>query len=233
MDVFPFAPVGNVRVSYAWGNKEVEFENGNKQYVRKRIHAKKTYEFTIGGMADYKKNFKVLVDIYNAHQGEREKLNFEYDGKNQVLRFGSSIVPKCYRENGSVVTFTCNITLEVDRQGEDFGTPSIDDVLPVPFGQTDETYDWHAGKVELGAMTDYYERRTKPMRKINAKFGGMKDTRDRIVKLYNSHCRTPLTYKNNGETLHVLLPDKLSITDHREAGNIVGFECSMELEVVD
>ena len=233
MDTFPFTPIGDVKVSYTWGNKEVEFDSGEKQYVRKRIHAKKGYSFTIGGMIDYKKNFKVLLDFYNAHHGTKEKFLFDYDGKSEVVRFGSSIVPKCYRENGRIVTFSCSITLEVDKQQEDFGTPSIDDVIPVPLGETEETYDWHAGKVELGAMTDYYERRAKPMRKINAKFGGLKDTRDRIIRLFNAHCRTPLTYRNNGETLHVLLPDKLEITDHREAGSIVGFACSMELEVVE
>ena len=233
MDVFPFAPVGDVKVSYAWGNKEVEFENGGKQYVRKRVHARKTYEFTIGGMADYPKNFKTFIDFYNARHGQKEKFLFNYDGGSEVVRFGSSVVPKCYRENGRIVTFTCNIALEVVKQEENFGTPSIDDVLPVPLGETEETYDWLAGKVELGAMTDYYERRTKPLRKINAKFGGLKDTRDKIIRLFNAHCKTPLIYRNNGEELHVLLPDRLDITVHREAGNIVGFACSMELEVVD
>ena len=233
MEIFPFAPVGDVKISYNWGSKETEFDDGSKQYVRKRIHAKKTYSFNIGGMADYSLNFKRFLDFYNAHRGIENKFLFRYDGNAEEVRFGSAIVPKCYRENGRIVTFTCQITLEVDQSKNDYGTPKLEDTLPVPLGETEETYDWKTGKVELGANTGYFQKRAKPARKIAAKFAGLRDHRDKIICMFNAHCRTPLTYKNNGETLHVSLPDKLEITDHLEAGNVVGFECSLDLEVVD
>ena len=34
MEIFPFAPVGDVKISYNWGSKETEFDDGSKVVVR-------------------------------------------------------------------------------------------------------------------------------------------------------------------------------------------------------
>jgi len=57
----------------------------------------------------------------------------------EVVRFGAAIVPKCYRENGRIVTFTCAITLDVAQAADEYGTVGADDTLPVPLGETEET----------------------------------------------------------------------------------------------
>jgi len=232
MDTFPFAPFGDVKISYVWNNKEVEFDNGTKQYVRKRVHAKKTYEFTIGGMRDYKSNFTAFLKFYNDHRGIENPFIFEYDGKKEKVRFVSAIVPKCYREYGRIVTFSCTVALEVDTPTTSYPEPSEDDVLPVPSGKTEETFDWNTGKVELGERTGFFQKRKWAARKISGEWCGLKPERDKMIRLFNSHCRIPLLYRNNGEELKVQFPDKLEITDHREAGQIIGYKCNLELDVV-
>ncbi|WP_294157883.1 hypothetical protein [uncultured Selenomonas sp.] len=64
---------------------------------------------------------------------------FRYDKHTEVVRFGAAIVPKCYRENGRIVTFTCAITLDVAQAADDYGTMGADDTLPVPLGETEGT----------------------------------------------------------------------------------------------
>ena len=95
---------------------------------------------------------------------------FRYDKRTEVVRFGAAIVPKCYRENGRIVTFTCAITLDVAQAADDYGAASADDTLPVPLGETEETFDWQTSTVTLGVKSDYYQKRTKPARKIAAHF---------------------------------------------------------------
>ena len=147
---------------------------------------------------------------------------FRYDKHTEVVRFGAAIVPKCYRENGRIVTFTCAITLDVAQAADDYGTMGADDTLPVPLGETEETFDWQTGTVTLGVKSDYYQKRTKPARKIAAHFSGLHAQRDELLRLFLAHCRTPVIYKNHGETLRVIFPDKFELTDHLEAGNVNG-----------
>ena len=170
MEVFPFSPVGDVKITYDWGCKETSFADGSKQYVRKRVHAKKSYDFSIGGAEDYAASMKRLLAFFDAHRGIEDTFLFRYDKHTEVVRFGAAIVPKCYRENGRIVTFTCAITLDVAQAADDYGTMGADDTLPVPLGETEETFDWQTGTVTLGVKSDYYQKRTKPARKIAAHF---------------------------------------------------------------
>lgn len=232
MDVFPFTPVGDVKISLSWNDKEVAFDNGSKQYVRKRIHARKSYAFSVCGAADFKTNLESLLKFYNDHRGLKDTFLFDYDGKMQTVRFSAAITPKCYRENGKIVTYQCDVTLDVLRQGEPKVAPTYDDILPVPQSKTEESYDWQTGKVELGAMTDYYTKRDTPLRKITGTWSGLKKERDKVLRIYDTYGKHPVAFENNGETLRVMLPDKLEVTDHREAGEVVGYQCQMELTVV-
>jgi len=232
MEVFPFSPVGDVKITYDWGSKETGFADGSKQYVRKRVHAKKSYAFSIGGAEDYAASMKRLLAFFDAHRGIEDTFLFRYDKHTEVVRFGAAIVPKCYRENGRIVTFTCAITLDVAQAADEYGTAGADDTLPVPLGETEETFDWQTGTVTLGVKSDYYQKRTKPARKIAAHFAGLHAQRDELLRLFLAHSRTPVIYKNHGETLRVIFPDKIELTDHLEAGNVIGFETHIELEVV-
>ena len=227
MDVFSIPPKGEVSIVYEWSSNPVEFENYTKQYYRRRIHAKKTYAFTVSG-----RDIKKLIDFYNKHRGLQDPFYFTYDGVTEVCYFSQAINPKCIRENGVIKAYSCNVGLEVDRQVTQYPVAQESDELPIPRGETDQSLDWHTQLVTAGQRTERMARQTKPIRTIAGKWSGLKPERDKLISLFNSHCRVPLTFRYNGEVLKVVFPDKLEIKDKRELKTIVGYECQMELEVV-
>lgn len=228
MEIFNFTPYGDVSIVFQWDSKAVNFEDYTKQFYRRRVRAKKTYAFAIGGL-----QLAELVKFYDRHKGLQEPFYFTYDGVTEVCYFSQPINPRCKRENGIIKAFACDVALEVDRQVTKYPVAQEADELPAPYGDTDLTFDWHTQLVTAGQRTERMARQTKPTRTITGKWSGLKAERDKLIRLFNSHCRVPLTFRYNGEDLKVVFPDKLEIKDKRELRNIIGYECQMELEVID
>ena len=228
MDTFDFTPYGNVNITYEWSTQAVTFEDGTKQCFRQRVHAKKTYNFTISGM-----DLPRLVKFYNKQKGMEKPFYFTYDGVTEVCYFAAAINPKCKRENGIVMGFSCEVGLEVEKQESVYPLPSTSDMLPRPWGDTDEQYNWNTKVVSIGQVTKRGNKQGTPTRTISGKWCGLKEDRDKLIALFNSHCRMPLKLPYNGGAWSVVFPDKIIVTDHRELKNIVGFECQMELEVIE
>lgn len=224
---FDITPMGNVKITYTWDNKSIQFESNKKQYLRRRIRPLKMYSFTVSGL-----DLKKLVTFYNSCKGQRESFRFTYDGVTEYCHFGQAINPTVKRENGIIKAYSCDVILEVESQKTKYPTPSENDVLPDVYSDTQRSYDWNTKVISLGQSKRYRRMGTKPMEKISGKWCGLKDERDKLISLFNSHCKVPLKFNFDGKTLNVRLPEKLEITDHRELKQIVGYECQMELEVV-
>lgn len=230
MEKFDITPYGKVKITYQWNSKPIVFENYKVQYCRQRIHAKKSYSFNISGT-----DLAKLVQLYNNCHGLQLPFLFTYDGITEVCYFSQPISPKCFVEKGEVKAYTCAVSIEADSQVIKYPSPSEDDELPLPYlaEGIDAEYNWHTDLVSLGERTGRRLVTDKPRRKISATWHGDKAMRDNMISLFNSHCRVPIKYKFNGEILKVLFPDKIEITDIRELSTIMGYECQMELEVVD
>ncbi len=227
MDKFNITPIGDVKITYDWGSEEITFESSVKQYKRRRIHAKKTYAFTVSGI-----DLPALVKFYNDQRGQEKPFYFTYDGITEICYFGAPINPKCKRENGMVMGYSCDIILEVEKQEHDYPAPNEHDVLPLPHGDTEEKLDWNTHIVSLGVLTRRGNRTQTPVRTVSCTWCGLKEDRDKIIELFNSHGRIPLELRYDGGRYKVILPGKLEITDHRELKTIVGFECQMDVQVI-
>lgn len=226
LDEFKFAPK-SVKINYAWSNREFEFESMEKQHPRTRIKAKKTYSFTVAGT-----NIDEFIGFYNDHHGLLDPFYFTYDGVKELCYFSEAIAPKIYRECGTIVGFECEVSLEVDSQKASYSANPLEtDMLPRPHGEITRKYDWGTQIVEMGAS----QRRMKSPKAretITAKFSGAKSDRDKIIDLFNTHCKMPVILPMGNKQYRVMFPDSLTITDKREIKNIVGFETELELEVV-
>lgn len=229
LDNFTFSPVGSVKLSYAWSSKDITFENGKKQYRRTRIKPKKAIGFTIAGCGEDSLNS--FVSFYNNQHGQLNPFWFTYDNIKELCYFSDIISPQIYRECGKVVGFKCDVSLEVDNQATVFPAPSENDALPCPHGDITHSIDWNVQVLELGA-TGRREKSKKPIEKLTCNFSGLKEDRDKIITLFNSHCKIPLELNYGNKKVKVKFPDSLEITDKREGKNIVGYECQLELEVV-
>lgn len=228
IDTFTLIPYGKVKVSYAWSSDEYESENGTKLYRRKRIHAKKTYSFTIQGIRE---DMDKLMDFYNAHHGQLDPFFFEYDGIKDLCYFSSTLAVKQTVAMKEIQMFSCDVALEVKAQSVSYPDASTDDILPSPYKDFTRTIDWNVQVLEMGA-TDRRAKSDRKHEKLNATWSGLKPERDTMIKLFNSHCRVPLKMEYDHNIISVILPDTMEITDYREGHNIVGYECQMEVEIV-
>lgn len=229
LDKFKLSPKGNVQISLSWGTKKIDFQSGKYQILRKRIHAKKSYQFTVSGLV---KDLDWLTSFYNSHYGQLKPFLFEYDGKEETVYFGSSLQLDVKREVGKIVGFTASITLDLDHRNETFPTPLETDILPRANGNISKTIDWNT-KVYTTSSTNRRKERNTPETKLSVKFKGTRKERDKIIALYESHEMTPLLFYYNNEQVKVRFPDSITITDYREIKTIVGYSCDMDLEVVD
>ena len=228
MDTFKFTPYGNVKIVYEWNSQKIAFENDTRQYRRKRIHAKKSYAFVVSGM-----DLPALVEFYNKQRGLEKPFYFTYDGITEVCYFAAAINPQCKREDGVVRGFSCDVVLEVEKQVTEYPIPSEDDVLPLPYGDTNEQLEWGTRVTTIGQMTKRGRKQEKPTYTVAGTWSGLKPDRDKLITLFNSHCKVPLVFRYNGGRFRAILPDKLEVTDHRELTTIVGYECKMEMEVIE
>lgn len=229
LDSFDFIPHGEVKISYEWATEKTESEDGSVKWLRKRIHAKKTYIITIGGRKD---DYERLVSFYNSHKGQLLPFIFTYDGIKEVCYFASTLNMKTKFEMKKLVGFTCEISLEVDKQTGFYGVGSENDILPAGHGEIVEEYDWDT-TVYTTSSTQRRLKNKKPVRKMSVTFSGRKADRDRLIKLYNTHEMRPLIYISDGKAYKVRFPASITITDYREMKEIVGYKTTIDLEVLD
>lgn len=174
-----------------------------------------------------------LLNFYDSHHGTFDTFLFSYDGGSERVRFSNSLSVKGYRENDTIVAYSSEVSLTVVRNQKTY--KSNNDVLFSPSeakNRTSSTHEWLVGKVELGQTSDFYLKSPTPTRTISGTWSGNKKSRDKLLGLFYSYSRNPISFSYAGEKLKVRLPDSLEITDYREIKNIVGFECNMDLEVI-
>jgi hypothetical protein len=229
LDKFLFFPNGEVKITYSWGSKETEYESGYKKYKRQRVSAKKKYSFTVSGLT---KDMERLIRFYNDHKGQYKPFLFGYDGEEEACYFSDVLNITRLYENATPVGFRCTVDLSVKKQRKKYGTPTENDTLPAPHGSVKHSIDHNVQVLEMGAEG----RRIKssyPHERLSCDWSGLKKDRDKIIELFNSHCRIPLLMKKGGAVYRVILPDSLEVTDLREQQNIVGYKASMDLEIVN
>ena len=168
IDIFTFIPYGKVKISYAWSSDEYESENGTKLYRRKRIHAKKTYSFTIQGIRE---DMDKLMDFYNAHHGQLDPFLFEYDGIKDLCYFSNTLAVKQTVAMNEIQMFSCDVALEVKAQSVSYPDASTDDMLPSPYKDFTRTIDWNVQVLEMGA-TDRRAKSDRKHEKLNATWSG-------------------------------------------------------------
>ena len=229
LDKFLFFPRGEVKVTYSWGSKETEYESGYKKYKRTRIASKKKYSFTVSGLT---KDMERLIRFYNDHKGQYKAFLFEYDGIEEVCHFSDVLNITRMYECSTPIGFKCTIDLSVEKQKKRYGLPSETDMLPSPHGEVKQSIDHNVQVLEMGAEGRRIKS-TYPHEKLSCNWSGLKKDRDKIIDLFNSHCRIPLLMKKGGSIYKVILPDSIEIKDLREQQKIVGYKTSMDLEVVN
>ena len=229
LDKFKLSPKGNVQISLSWGSKKIDFQSGKYQILRKRIYAKKSYQFTVSGLT---KDLEWLTSFYNSHYGQLKPFLFEYDGNVETVYFGGSLQLEVKREVGKIVGFSASITLDLDHRTATTSKALESDVLPRASGNISKTIDWNT-KIYTSSSTTRRKERNTPETKLSANFKGSKKERDKIIALYESHEMIPLLFYYNNEKIKVRFPDSITLTDYREIKNIVGYSCDMDLEVVD
>ena len=227
LDNFEFPACGDVKVGFTWSPVITEFEFGNKQYNRTRIHAKKTYQFKVSGSKDL---LYRLVDFYNNHHGKADPFLVTYDGVTEQCFFADALVFKFHRENKTIIGGEVEVGLEVDKQVTSYPTPNTSDMLPLSSGDVEYTLDWKTD-IYTSSTTQRRVKNQFPSEKISVTMSGKKSVRDELLSLYNSHEMTPLKMKVDDVIYDVRFPTSLTITDKRENGNIIGFECKMEVEI--
>lgn len=228
LQVFKLNPKGKVKMSLAWNPKQSDFMSGRTQHQRRRINAKKSYAFTVcGGRKDY----DWLMEFYNAHYGQLKPFLFNYDGKQEEVYFGSALSVKIKREVGSIVGFSADVTLDLDKRGKVSKiSPSESDELPKARPDVTRSVDWRT-KIYGANATNRRKEYSEPVEKLSVKFQGTKKERDRLIALYESHEMLPCLFPFDGKLVKVRLPDSITITDYREIKNIVGYSCDMDLEI--
>ena len=228
IDTFTLIPYGKVKISYAWSSDEYESENGTKLYRRKRVHAKKTYSFTVQGIRE---DMDKLLAFYDKQHGQLNPFFFEYDGIKDLCYFSNVLTVKQSVAMKEIQMYSCEIALEVKAQSVLYPDASTEDMLPSPYKDFTRTVDWNVQVLEMGA-TDRRAKSNRKHEKLNATWSGLKPERDTMIKLFNSHCRVPLKMDYDHNIISVILPDTMEITDYREGKTIVGYECQMEVEIV-
>lgn len=220
-----------MKISLSWATKQIDFLSGKYQMLRRRIHAKKSYQFTVsGGRADY----DWLLSFYNEHFGQQKPFTFQYDGNAETVYFGSTLQVKVKREVGVIVGFTAEIALEVDkRSGLKLPTPKTTDELPKATAEVTHSIDWDIKKIEMAQSVRRRKNYKKAKQKLSVKFKGLKKERDKIIQIYESHEMLPCLFPFDGKKIKVQLPTTLTITDYREIKQIVGYSCDMDLTVVN
>lgn len=229
-DTFKLNPKGNVDISLSWAPTRIDFMSGKSQLLRRRIYAKKAYSFEVSGG---RKDYDWLVSFYNKHKGQYAPFYFVYDGKKEMVYFGSALEVKVKREVGVIVGFTAKISLELDhRSNVKRISPSEDDKLPKATASVTHSVDWET-KVYTTSSTERRWEYTSPRQKLSVKFRGLKSERDRLMILFESHEMTPCLFNYDGKYIKVRLPESVTFTDYREIKTIVGYSCDMDLEILD
>lgn len=231
MEILTVVPRGEVEITYTWGSGSIDFRDGSFQKHRKRVRANKTMKFVVSGL---KKTMDYLINFYNEHRGQLDKFYFEYDGVQEICTFGDklSITEKREikgRNHSEVVGFSCEVLLSVDSQSTIYESVGNNFDF-IPYREVIEEIDWNTTVLDMGAA-GRVKTYSKPRRKYSMKISGTKDTRDRLINLYNIYGdfgKVMLNY--GGETIPCLMPESLVITDKRELTKIVGFSCDIDLQ---
>ena len=229
LDIFKLNPRGEVNTTLAWGTHRIEFMSGKSQFLRRRIYAQKSYSFTVCGG---RKDLDWLKTFYNKHKGQYLPFVFKYDGRQEVVYFGSALRLKVKRELGVIVGFKAEVSLEIDHRTQvPVFSPSENDTLPKATASVEHSIDWNT-KVYTTSSTERRWEYDKPREKLSVKFKGGKAERDRLMAIFESHEKTPCLFPYDGKLIKVRLPDSATFTDYREIKTIIGYSCEMDLEIV-
>ncbi len=227
METLNVVPRGEVQNIYSWESKEIQFYNGMVVHNRKRARAKKMLSFVVYG----KENMLVyLRDFYDRHHGLLDKFYFNYDGVKETCQFAEKITFKQLREVKTIVGYSAEIKLQVDRSKVLYqGLPEFAEFdFPIR-GTIEDTDDWNTNILETLANAREKTWNT-PIHTFTFNMNGKKAERDRLLALYNRYGDfSPLQFINHGNIYSVYMPSELTVTDIREMQNIVGYKCQMTL----
>ena len=107
IDKFSFVPHRDVKVSYQFNHSITSFFSGAKQINRHRIHAEKSFAFTISGLED---EMRRLIAFYNAQHGLKKEFLFNYDGIEEHCFFAEPITISTIRELNNIVGYEAEVT---------------------------------------------------------------------------------------------------------------------------
>lgn len=222
------APRGNVTNVYAWGCTEIDFYNGKKKKQRRRIHPSREISFVAAGTYEL---YEYLTMFYDEHHGCLGSFTFHYDGVDLLCHFSKKIEFTQIRERSTIVGFEAEVSLRVDTTTMPFTKMTQDKVEFdfVPRGKIKDTTDWNTNIIDMLAM-EREQTWTSPIHTFSLELVGDKKERDRLIDFYTKYGDfTVVSFSNNHVKYQSYLPGSLTIVDHRELGNIIGFECSLDL----
>lgn len=235
-DSWPFAPTGNIKVTYAWSPVVTEFEFGNRQYNRTQIHAKKSYELKVSGELELMDS---LVDFYERHKGRSVPFYVTYyDDVRELCFFGAPLQITYFRELHNIVGGEAKITIEVAWQTTNYPSPSINDMLPLSRGKLEYSNDWNT-TIYTTSSTQRRLKNQVPNQTVKVHFEGEREDRDKLINLFNSHEMVPLklpAYRPNHDDFYwvrfpttITIEDKIAFEDGKK--QIVGFSSDIEFDV--
>ena len=174
-----------------------------------------------------------LIAFYNKQHGMKKEFIFVYDGIEEHCFFASPITISAIRELTKVVGYEAQVQLICTFQASPYqGQASISDKLNItPKDRVEHKIDWNTKTVSM-IFTARQETYVEPTETFSVNLVGIKETRDRLVKMFNLHGSMPFTFPFDGKNYLVRFPDTLEITDKRSMTRILGFESSFDLEVV-
>ncbi len=230
IDTFSFVPHRDVKVSYQFTNNTTSFFSGAKQINRRRIHAEKSFAFTVSGL---KEEMDALIAFYNKQHGMKKEFLFVYDGIEEHCFFAAPISVSAIRELNKVVGYEAEIKLACSYQTSPYeGRALPSDILDItPKDKVEHKIDWNTNVVSM-ILNARQETYSEPTETFTVRLVGTKENRDELCRLFNLHGTMPFTFRFDGKDYLVRFPDSIEITDKRSMTQIMGFESSFDLEVI-
>lgn len=228
MSKLEITPYGKVTNTYSWQDYEVQFYNGRKQKVRRRIRPKHEMSFKVCGDKD---TMMYLERFFEYQKGSLKEFRFDYDGQELLCHFSSKITITQSRELGHIVGFEADISLSVDETNVPF-PPSLMTNIPMnfhPYGKLKDTTDWNTNIIDLFKQQQE-QTWARPIHTFNVELAGDREGRDKLTKFYLQNGDFNKVYfSDNHKNYLAYMPPVLSIEDVREGNTIIGYTCSFDL----